>query len=128
AGSHHLNVPLGAFNTVVLIGSSLTMALAVHYAQLGASRKIVNYILLTIALGAVFLGIKVVEYSDKFRDGLIPGENFNHSAFPGATVNVEIFYSLYFCMTGLHAIHMIIGIGLLLVVAWLASKGRYGPL
>lgn len=124
-GSHHLNVPLGAFNTAVLIGSSLTMALAVHYAQLGESRKIVQFILLTILLGSVFLGVKVIEYGDKFRDNLVPGRNFS---FPGAPPQTEVFYSLYFCMTGLHAIHMIIGVVLLAIIAFHASRGRYTPL
>jgi cytochrome c oxidase subunit III len=76
AASYHLDVPLGAFNTAVLIGSSLTMALAVHAAQEGRRNQIVTFLLLTILLGGVFLGVKVVEYADKFTHHLVPGPNF----------------------------------------------------
>src|SRR5919106_6354201 len=74
--SHHLDWKLGAFNTAVLIGSSLTMALAVHAAALGHRKKTVLFLALTIALGSVFLGVKVIEYGDKFRHHLVPGPSF----------------------------------------------------
>jgi cytochrome c oxidase subunit 3 len=122
--SHHLDWKLGAFNTAVLIGSSLTMALAVHAAALGRSRQTVLWLLLTIALGSVFLGVKVVEYADKFEHHLVPGPHFQ---FPGPHARpAEIFYSLYFAMTGLHALHMVIGIPIIAVIAALAGRGRYG--
>jgi len=124
-GSSHLNWKLGAFNTAVLIGSSLTMAMAVHAAAVGARRQIVAYLLLTVLLGSTFLGIKVVEYADKFHHGLVPGPHFQ---FEGPLARpVQIYYSLYFAMTGLHALHMVIGIPILLTLALLAHRGHYGP-
>ena len=123
--SHHLDWKLGGINTAVLIGSSLTMALAVHAAALGHRRKIVLYLILTVVLGSIFLGVKVVEYGDKFEHHLVPGPQFQ---FEGPHARpAQIFYSLYFAMTGLHALHMIIGIPILLVLAWMAHRGRYGP-
>jgi cytochrome c oxidase subunit 3 len=123
--SRHLDITLGTFNTVVLIISSLTMALAVYFAALGRRKAIVLFLLATMALGGVFLGVKAVEYTHKFHDHLVPGPGF-HFAGPDARP-AEIFFSLYFTMTGLHAAHMIIGIGLLTVLVLQARKGRYGP-
>jgi cytochrome c oxidase subunit 3 len=123
--AHHLDWKLGTFNTAVLIGSSLTMALAVHAAAVGHRKKITGYLLATIALGAVFLGVKVVEYADKFQHHLVPGPHFQ---FDGSDPRAaQAFYSLYFAMTGLHALHMVIGIPILATVALLAWKGRYSP-
>lgn len=123
AGSHHLDIVLGCINTVVLISSSLTMALAVHAAQVGQRRLLTAFLLLTIVLGLVFLGIKAVEYGHKFEDRLVPGPTF---FFEGEHAKqVQIFYSFYFGMTGMHALHMVIGIGLLSVLVWLAWHGRY---
>ena len=123
--SRHLDITLGTFNTAVLIISSLTMALAVYSAALGRRKAIIAFLLATMALGGVFLGVKAVEYAHKFHDHLVPGPGFR---FPGAGARqAEIFYSLYFAMTGLHAAHMIIGIGLLTVLVLQARKGRYGP-
>ena len=123
--SRHLDITLGTFNTAVLIVSSLTMALAVWSAALGRRKGTIAYLLATMALGATFLGVKAVEYAHKFHDHLVPGPDFR---FPGANARqAEIFYSLYFTMTGLHAAHMIIGIGLLTVLVLQARKGRYGP-
>ena len=123
-GSEHLNWKLGAFNTAVLICSSLTMAMAVHAAALGHRRQIVAYLLLTVALGSTFLGVKVVEYAEKFHHHLVPGAHFQ---FEGPLAQpVQIYFSLYFAMTGLHALHMIIGIPILLTLAWLAHRGHYG--
>ena len=123
AASNHLDVVLGATNTVVLILSSLTMALAIWAAQMNRRKMIVWFLLATMALCAVFLGIKAVEYSHKFHDGLVPGENFRWDG-PDPE-HVEVFFSLYFIMTGLHATHMVIGLG---VLAWLlfpSWKGRF---
>ena len=120
--SHHLDVKLGGINTAVLIGSSLSMALAVRCAQLGSRRGTVVNLLLTIALGGAFIGIKVVEWSHKFHDHLVPGASFRFDG-PHAQ-QAEIFFSLYFAMTGLHAFHMLVGFGLLAVVTWYAVTGR----
>ena len=123
--SRHLDITLGTLNTAVLIVSSLTMALAVYSAALGRRKAIIGFLLATMALGATFLGVKAVEYAHKFHDHLVPGPGFH---FPGPYARqAEIFYSLYFAMTGLHAAHMIIGLGLLTVLVLQARKGRYGP-
>lgn len=120
AGSHHLDIKLGGFNTVVLIGSSLTMALAVHAAELGKKRSQVVYLVSTLVLGAIFLGVKAIEYSHKFHEHLVPGPHFH---FAHAPREVQLFYSLYFAMTGMHAFHMIIGMGILI---WLIRKAAQG--
>jgi cytochrome c oxidase subunit 3 len=124
-GSHHLNVYLGTFNTIVLIGSSLTMALGVWSAERGKRRALMMWLGLTLLLGMVFVCVKGVEYHEKWVDHLVPGSSFVwEGEDPG---HVQIFYSLYFAMTGFHALHMIIGFGLL---GWLlrdARRGRFGP-
>ena len=124
AASHHLDVVLGAANTAVLILSSLTMALAVNQAQLGRRNGQVIFLIATMVLGAVFLGVKVVEYSDKFAHHLVPGPNFR---FEDASVarQAQIFFSLYFAMTGMHALHMIIGEGIMLYLLVRAWKGHF---
>jgi cytochrome c oxidase subunit 3 len=123
AASLRLNLVLGAINTGVLICSSLTMVLAVRSAQLGHVKALVRYLLATIVLGSTFLGIKAFEYTHKFHEHLIPGASFR---FEGPhEQQAEIFFSLYFMMTGLHALHMIIGIGVLLVLLYQAWKGRF---
>ncbi len=124
AGSHELDITLGAVNTAVLIGSSLTMALAVWAAQTDRRKATVWFILATILLGGVFLGVKVVEYGAKFEHHLVPGPEF-HWPGPEKTESVQMFFNLYFLMTGLHALHMIIGIGILAVLAWLAWRGVF---
>lgn len=125
AASHHLKLLLGGINTVVLLSSSLSMALAVHAAQLGRSRALVGFLLVTMLLGAVFLGIKAVEYYAEYEKLLVPGLNFAYSGpNPG---QVEIFFLLYFFMTGLHAFHLVVGIGLVGSIALLAWRGRYTP-
>ena len=133
--SNHLNVIWGAINTLVLIVSSLTMALAVRSAQTSQPpRTQVMWLVLTMAFGAAFLGIKYVEYSDKFAHNIVPGPAadvlglFHKGAFhwdgqyPQAA---EMFYSLYFCMTGLHALHMVIGLGIMTVIAIMAWKRQF---
>ncbi len=136
SASNHLSLPLGAVNTVVLILSSFTMAMAVYCAQTGKRRGQVISLVLTLVLGLTFLGIKAVEYRDKYADSLIPGKLIAGRPFsphtvhllPGAKAqNVEMFYWIYFAMTGMHAIHMIIGVGLLSVILFFAARGRYGP-
>jgi cytochrome c oxidase subunit III len=126
AASNHLDIRLGAVNTVVLIVSSLTMALAVYFAQTGKRRPQVWFLVATLVLGATFLGIKAVEYAEKFRDNLFPGASF-HWTGAGDPNQVQIFYWIYFAMTGLHALHMIIGIGILAYLIFFAWRGRYTP-
>ena len=126
--SNQLSIQWGAFNTVVLIGSSLTMALAVWAASTGRRKATVGFIFGTIVLGTVFLGVKAIEYSHKFHEHLVPGPGFDASHFPEAMANsAQMFFNLYFLMTGLHALHMIIGIGILVWLMVLAWRGRFSP-
>jgi Heme/copper-type cytochrome/quinol oxidase, subunit 3 len=122
--SNHLNVYWGAANTIVLIVSSLTMALAVRAAQTSAPPKTqVGWLIATMVLGSAFLGVKVIEYSDKFKHHTVPGPNFVwEGKYPQAA---EQFYSLYFCMTGLHALHMIIGLGIMTVISIMAWRRQF---
>jgi cytochrome c oxidase subunit 3 len=124
-GSLLLDYKLGAINTAVLIGSSLTMVLAVRAAQMGQRRGLVIFLLSTIVLGSVFLGNKVVEYSHKFHDHLVPGLNFGPDKPLAHPQQAELFFSFYFGMTGLHALHMIIGIVILAVFTVWAWRGRF---
>ena len=125
AASRQLDVVLGTANTAVLILSSLTMALAVRGAQLGRRVPVVIFLALTMLLGSVFLGIKFYEYGRKFVEHLVPGGDFR---FAGPhPERPEIFFCLYFAMTGLHALHMIIGEGVLLVMLVLGARGRFAP-
>jgi len=121
--SHHLDLLLGSINTAVLITSSLTMALAVHSAQAGRRRALIVCLLLTLGLGAVFLGIKGTEYVHKFDERLIPGIAFSYNG-PHAG-QVELFMFFYFVMTGLHALHLVVGLGMLGVLAGLAWRGHF---
>ncbi len=124
AGSHHLSITLGGINTAVLLGSSLTMALAVRGAQTGERNAQVVFLLLTMALGAVFLGIKAVEYADKFAHHLVPGPTFLFED-PRYQGTAQIFFSVYFAMTGMHALHMVIGMGLLTWLVIRAARGHF---
>lgn len=211
AGSNHLNVWMGAANTLVLIVSSLTMALAVHYAQLGKRNLQVILIILTMIFGATFLAVKAFEYKEKYDDGLVPvtGLNLRTQARGSSDRNAEnagleqesqaknslepprsgahatnenttgeheyinprgdfqwkdtslavkaqeegfltgseknsyiengeimqskfqervrIFFWIYFAMTGLHALHMIIGLGVMTWLLWKAWRGTFTP-
>jgi cytochrome c oxidase subunit 3 len=118
--SNHLDVLLGTINTALLICSSLTMALAVHGAETGSRKAVVICLWLTVVLGLGFLGIKFAEYYSKFTESLIPGRDFHYEG--ALAPAAEIFFSFYFAMTGMHALHMIIGIALLVALAVGASR------
>lgn len=134
AASKTLAVGLGATNTAVLICSSLTVVLAVWAAHTGRRMLLVANLAITLVLGLTFLGIKGIEYKEKFERHHVPGATFDFRervpGHPGQNANPEhaqIFFALYFVMTGLHALHMIVGIGVfiwLLIAAW---KGRFTP-
>ena len=131
-GSAHLDWKLGATNTIVLILSSLTMALAVYCSQVGNRRWLIICVLLTMALGSTFLVIKGFEYHEKYVTHHIPGFGFqwteaNGEPLPGDPNYVQLFYFLYFAMTGVHALHMVIGLGIMTVIAWMAWRGRFTP-
>jgi len=144
--SRRLSLFWGGLNTAVLIGSSLTMALAVRCAQTNNRKWTVNFLVLTMLLGCVFLGVKYIEYSDKFANYEVPNSSYNwmyheeHAAAEGGQHaehrelhmtpdqlqrTTQLYFSLYFTMTGLHALHMIIGVGLMMVITWMAWKGRF---
>lgn len=200
AGSNHLDAFLGGANTLVLIVSSLTMALTVYFAQKGNRNMQVILIVLTMIFGATFLGVKTVEYTDKYNHGLVPVTGWNkrvkedahaehaeaaekpcyeqghnegkaeehkyvnpHGEFQWADCSlaklaqdhnyltsaekigyfvkdennepridankfrdkVRIFFWIYFVMTGLHALHMVVGLGLMTWLLWTAFKGNY---
>jgi cytochrome c oxidase subunit III len=161
-GHKFLDKPLGAANTVVLIFSSLTMALAVRAVQLGRRRQLVGLLAVTILCGAAFLGVKGVEYKHKWDHQMVPGQAkiaawFSHeegeeprkgfhpdeayireylaaegfrdmpqAEFARRVEHLGTFMSVYFSLTALHALHVIIGVG---VIAWIligAARGRFG--
>ena len=121
--SNHLDIRLGGFNTAVLLTSSLTMVLAIYGCQVGRRGLFKGFTLLTMGLGLVFLMVKAYEYAHKFHEGLVPGPFFTYEG-PDAH-QAQLFFSLYFALTGIHAVHMIIGIGILGVL--LANGKKYGP-
>jgi len=124
AGSYTLDIKLGTINTLVLIASSLTMAMAVRSAQTDRPKALVRYLVATGIFGLAFLGIKYVEYSAKFAHHHVPGPNFH---FPAPIGNrAEMFFNLYFAMTGMHALHMIVGIGLLVWILRRSLRGDFG--
>jgi cytochrome c oxidase subunit 3 len=127
-GSQKMNIWLGATNTAVLICSSLTMALGVRAAQTNKPKLMAFLMLITMVFGFAFLGIKAVEYHEHWVNHEFPGPNFHFQtgdAEHPATdpVHTQIYFSIYWAMTGLHALHMIIGIGL---VAWIMIAGMRG--
>ena len=126
AGSHMLNVTIGAINTGVLIGSSLTMAMAVRAAQMGKRNALVTFLIMTILLGLAFVIIKLtLEWRHDYLEGLAPGLNFT---FAGANAkSVQLFFFFYFAMTGVHALHMVVGVGVLAFLLVQAWRGEYGP-
>jgi cytochrome c oxidase subunit 3 len=131
-GSHLLNVTLGATNTVVLIVSSLTMAMAVYYSQKGERKKLVIFLAITLALGLVFLVIKYFEYESKISDHLFPAVGWydppltgDHAVPLALQQQVRAFLWIYFLMTGLHALHMIVGAGILTTLIVMGRKGRF---
>jgi cytochrome c oxidase subunit 3 len=123
AGSHHLNVPLGALNTTVLICSSVTMVLAVRSAQVGSRMGQIVWLIFPMLLGSTFLVVKYFEYAEKFHHHLVPGPHFD----PTLPAPEQIFFSLYFIMTGIHAAHMVVGIVLMLIILAMAWRGKFGP-
>lgn len=124
--SPRLSLNYAAANTVVLLTSSLTMALAVYFARTGQRGRLVGCLGATAALGTAFLIIKTFEYHGDYMDNLVPGLAFDANDWkdPGG---VKLFLLLYFLMTGVHAVHLIVGIVLMIVLAVLAGRGHYTP-
>jgi cytochrome c oxidase subunit III len=162
AGSTSISVSWGFANTLVLIGSSFTMAMAVWSAQTGRRKGQIWFLIGTMILGSAFLGVKAKEYYDKYDECHIPGHVIgkgfnawggcsasdkslgniaeeiierakkNHEEIPEVAAQqtaqqTEIFFSFYFAMTGLHAFHMVIGLGLLTWLLLRAKRGEFGP-
>ena len=144
SGSHQLNVVWGTLNTLVLIISSFTMAMGVWCAETGRRRGLVLSLSLTLILGLGFLGIKSIEYAEKIEKHHVPGFHYSLQSFldPQSDRAVfseyhdkplmldmarhtEVYFSLYFLMTGMHAVHMIIGIGILAFMIFRARAGAY---
>ncbi len=126
AGSHQLDKTMGALNTIVLLFSSLTAALAVRSAQLGQQKMTSRLLLITIGCAMAFLVVKYFEYGHKFHSGLLPGHYFNpHHLEHGGVIpeKSSIFFSIYFMMTGVHAIHILVGIGVLI---WIWRRNERG--
>ncbi len=154
AASRSLDLQVGALNTAVLICSSLTVAQAVRAAQMGKRMLQVKLLLATLFFGLVFLGVKAYEWDKKYEEHHIPTFNFNANDLmrdnqklfgldklqndPSRALELQrreadiqqrsqIFFSLYFALTGMHAIHMIVGVGIFSVITWMAWKGRFTP-
>jgi cytochrome c oxidase subunit 3 len=124
SSSQFMNLPIGAFNTGVLILSSFTMVLAVRAAQLGNKKMLILFLVATLVLGCVFLGLKVVEYHEKWVDHHIPGPGFRYED-ARYLHQAQILCFLYFAMTGMHAMHMVVGAGLLTTLIVMASRNRF---
>ncbi|WP_442915965.1 cytochrome c oxidase subunit 3 family protein [Leptospira sp. GIMC2001] len=125
-GSEMLNVSLGAFNTVVLLFSSLTMALAISYVQSGKRNAATWMMAITVACALTFMVVKYFEYSHKIHDGLLPGHFFTNPEL----ANVEyasMFFGFYFVMTGLHGVHVVAGAGMIVWVMIKNIRGNVGP-
>ena len=120
-----LNWKLGALNTAVLITSSYTMALGVNAAQRGLKDKTVRYLGITIFLACAFLLVKYFEYEHKIHEGMLPAKLYTYEGTK--EIQTPLFFSLYFMMTGLHAIHILVGIGLLIWILLRARKDEFGP-
>lgn len=138
---HFLDRKLGAINTAVLIFSSFTMAWAVRCAQLNQNKLMITLLVITLLCAFGFLGIKSVEYHHKIHDGLLWGKHYHpvqeHADGLKAVLqhpkNVHIFFGIYFFMTGLHAIHVIVGMGVIIWMITRAARGHfnskyYGPI
>jgi cytochrome c oxidase subunit III len=137
--SNQLSIPLGAANTAVLIGSGFFMALGVWAAEVRKKGLLVLFLIITTLLGLVFLGVKYDEYHEKWEKHHIPGAHFDVSEFvnphayglkekplaPDMAQKTQVFFSLYFAMTGMHALHMIIGICLLGWLIYRANRGDF---
>ncbi len=118
-----LDLTLGTINTVVLITSSVTMALAIREMQLGRRLTTLYYLYATLAFACTFLVIKYFEYSHKFHLGQLPGKYYTFTGLEGN--NPHIFFSIYFMMTGLHGIHVLGGMGL---ITWMILRVKRGQL
>jgi cytochrome c oxidase subunit 3 len=128
AASGKLNILIGGINTVVLLTSSLTMALSVFAAHANRQRMLVWCLILTALLGTMFMVFKAIEYYTDYRDNLMPGAAFEPAEWENVAnpERVKLFLAFYYIMTGLHAVHLTIGIGIMVWLIVLARKGEFG--
>jgi len=126
AASRHTDVVIGTVNTAILLTSSLMMALAVRAAKLQQRRTLVRFLILTAAFGVLFLALKGLEYRDEWQEHLVPWLDFSFESSHRA--GAALFYFLYFGMTGLHAIHLSIGVTMVCVFAVRASRQDIAPM
>jgi len=125
---HHLQRPLGALNTIVLLISSWTMVMGVLSAQKGDKKKLSMFLFLTIVCACIFLGVKYFEYSHKIEEGLLPGKWYSyHLTAPEHVKGASVFFSFYFMMTGLHGFHILGGVVVLTWILFRSMKGEFGP-
>ena len=127
ACAHALNTWLGLGNTLVLLFSSFTVALGINRIQRGDQKGLVWCLAATILCALIFLGVKYVEYTEKFHGGVFPGAAFNpvgeHYGYLAAVPYAKQFFSIYFVATGIHAVHIIAGI---VVLGWILSRAIRG--
>lgn len=121
AASRHAKILHGSINTALLLTSSFTMSLAIHAAQKGRNRPLVYLLLLTLFLGCCFLAVKGLEYKSDIDEHLVPGAHFRHDL----PVQAQIFWFLYWMMTGVHSLHLLVGMGVLAVIAWMAWRQKF---
>ncbi len=131
--SSHLNRMIATVNTVFLITSSLTITLAIRSAKVGDRGALIRYLIITAALGAAFMVMKGFEYAEDFHENLLPGPRFADKFRDDATSRgldpgkVQLFLCFYYIMTGIHGIHIIVGIGCILWLVWEAWRGTIPP-
>jgi len=139
AGSHRMIIWAGTLNTAVLICSSFTMAMGVYSAETRNRKALLRWLGLTLFLGFVFLGIKAYEWHTEWVEHHVPGLNFSINDFthvdprypqdkplaPDMAEKTQAYFSLYFAMTGMHALHMAIGCSILIILIFQAWRGAY---
>ena len=129
AASGTLDQMWGTINTVVLLTSSLTVALSIHYIKQDKVKQCISYLLITLGLAGVFMVIKYVEYTSKFEHGIYPGAAFDphgaHYEHLAGMAAVPQFFSIYFVMTGIHGLHVIIGMIVIGALAFMAWRGSF---
>ncbi len=126
-GAKSLDWKMGFINTLVLIFSSFTMALGIYFNQIGQSKKATWALAVTLLCGAIFLVIKYFEYMHKFHLGLFPGRLLNMTEGAPEHANLGMYFGFYYCMTGLHGIHVVLGMGLIAWVLFRNIRGDFNP-